>query len=87
MSNSYAYNPKVAHPNMSNDIVQMRSGTQQVPFFFGGAQAPTDLFLKKSKYDGSKGSGLVSSMNRGLGHHVVQTPSGKKQIARIMPFM
>lgn len=87
MSNSYLYNPKVANPHMSNDIPQMRSNALQTPFFFGGAQTPTDLFLRKSQYNGSKGSGLVSSMNRGLGHHVVQTPSGKKQIARHMPFM
>ena len=87
MSNSYSYHPKVDNPLLSNDIPQMRSGTRQVPFFFGGAQAPVDLFLRKSQYNGSKGSGLVSSMNRGLGHHVVQSPNGKKQIARHMPFM
>ena len=87
METFYSYHPKVAHLNMSVNIPQMRSDALQTPFFFGGAQTPTDLFLKKSQYNGAKGSGLVSSMNRGLGHHVVQTPSGKKQIARHMPFM
>jgi len=88
MSFSYSYNPRVANPYSSViNNPQMMSDTSKPTFYFGGAQAPIDLGLKKSKYDGSKGSGLVSSMNRGLGHHIVQSPNGKKQIARIMPFM
>jgi hypothetical protein len=58
MSYSYAYNPKVSHPNMSNSIPQMASFKNQTPFFFGGSQVPTDLFLAKSSYNGSSGSGF-----------------------------
>jgi hypothetical protein len=58
MSFSYAYNPKVANPSLRNDIPQMRSSTKQTPFFFGGSQVPTDLFLAKSVYNGSSGSGF-----------------------------
>jgi hypothetical protein len=58
MSYSYAYNPKVTHPEMSNNIPQMRSGGFQTPFFFGGSQVPTDLFLAKSMYNGAKGGGF-----------------------------
>lgn len=59
MSFSYAYNPKVSHPNARNNVVQMQSGSSQVPFFFGGSQTPTDLFLAKSQYSGSSGSGFA----------------------------
>lgn len=31
---------KVTHPNVPNDIVQMRSGGSQTPFYFGGSQVP-----------------------------------------------
>lgn len=47
------YNPKVANPWLSNNIVQMRSASEQVPFFFGGAQAPTVLGLQASSFNGS----------------------------------
>ena len=57
MSNPYAYNPKVSNPNLSNNIPQMKSGAFQPPFFFGGSQVPTDLFLGKNQYNGSKGQG------------------------------
>lgn len=57
MSYSYAYNPKVSHPNMLiSRIPQMKSGGYQKPFYFGGSQVPTDLFLKRTKYDGSYSS-------------------------------
>lgn len=57
MSYSYAYNPKVSHPNMLiSRIPQMKSGGYQKPFYFGGSQVPTDLFLKKKQYDGSYSS-------------------------------
>jgi hypothetical protein len=84
MSNSYLYQPKVANPNLSNNIPQMRSGELQTPFFFGGAQAPTDLFL--NYYKPSTGSGLISSFNKTSGHNVIQTRGGKKQIPRHLPF-
>jgi hypothetical protein len=58
MSFSYGYNPKIAHPSMSNNIPMMRSGAFQVPFFFGGSQVPTDLFLAHSQYNGAKGGGF-----------------------------
>lgn len=58
MSNSYAYNPKVEHPRMSNNIPQMRSEGFQTPFFFGGSNIPSDLFLARSSYNGARGSGI-----------------------------
>ena len=58
MSYSYSFNPKVANPHLSNKIPQMESGGFQKPFFFGGSQIPTDLFLSKSQYSGSSGTGL-----------------------------
>ena len=60
------YFPKVSHPYSSNNNVNMESGEYQTPFFFGGSQVPTDLFLSKAMYNGSLGSGL----NRGRSHSV-----------------
>ena len=40
------YNPKVTHPNMSNNIPQMRSGEFQPPFIAGGNQTAYYLGLK-----------------------------------------
>jgi hypothetical protein len=53
------YFPKQQHPNASNNNPNMQSGASQTPFFFGGSQVPTDLFLPKNSYSGSSGSGLV----------------------------
>ena len=39
---------KVNHPDVSNDIVQMRSSAFQVPFYLGGSQIPA--YLKKIKH-------------------------------------
>jgi hypothetical protein len=86
MSNPYSYNPKVANPNLRNNIPQMRSGASQPPFYFGGAQAPTDLFLMAESAFRPKSLGLISSFNKSLGHNVIQTKSGKKQIPRHLPF-
>jgi hypothetical protein len=36
----------------------MESGGFQTPFFFGGSQVPTDLFIPKNRYNGSSGSGF-----------------------------
>jgi len=36
---------KVNHPNVSNDILQMRSTGFQPPFYLGGSQIPA--YLKK----------------------------------------
>ena len=66
MSYSYGYNPKLSHPYSSNNNVNMQSGEYQTPFFFGGSQVPTDLFLSKVMYNGSSGSGL----HRGRSHSV-----------------
>jgi hypothetical protein len=57
---SGGYSPKVAHPFLSNNIVQMRSGELQTPFFFGGSQAPTALKIPASAYSGSSGAGVFS---------------------------
>ena len=43
MSFSYAYNPKVAIPDLRNDIPQMQSGELQKPFFFGASQVPYNI--------------------------------------------
>lgn len=50
---SGGYNPKVSHPWMSNEIVQMESGAEQKPFYFGGSQVPISLGLTQSSFDGS----------------------------------
>ena len=47
------YFPKLEHPNMSNDIIQMRSNAKQVPFFFGASQIPSELKLPRGSYSGS----------------------------------
>lgn len=58
MSYSYAYNPIVANPEISKHIPQMQSGGFQKPFFFGGSQVPTDLFMSSRQYNGSSGAGF-----------------------------
>ena len=47
------YNPKVSHPRSSNNVPPMRSGGDQILFFFGGAQTPINLALKPSQFQGS----------------------------------
>ena len=47
------YRPKVEHPNMSNNIPQMRSQAFQKPFFFGGSQIPVNLGLSKQLFSGA----------------------------------
>jgi hypothetical protein len=37
---------KVANPRHPNNIVQMRSGGYQPPFFLGGSQVPSSLGIK-----------------------------------------
>ena len=37
---------KVANPRHPNNIVQMRSGGFQPPFFLGGSQVPSSLGIK-----------------------------------------
>jgi hypothetical protein len=53
MPPSGGYNPKVFHPEMSNNIPQMRSSCFQKPFFFGGSQVPVNLGLSKQSYSGA----------------------------------
>ena len=55
MSFSYAYNPKVSNPHMSNDIPQMRSDGNQSPFYFGGSQIPIDLGFINTNHIQGKG--------------------------------
>ncbi len=50
--------PKVEYPNAPNNNPNMKSGGFQTPFFFGGSSIPTDLFLPKTAYSGSSGSGF-----------------------------
>jgi hypothetical protein len=57
------YFHKTTHPHSSNNNPNMKSGASQVPFFFGGSQVPTDLFLPKTSYSGSSGSGLTHKAN------------------------
>ena len=40
------YHWKVAHPSVSNDIVQMRSATQEPPFRAGGNVVPYFLRVR-----------------------------------------
>lgn len=47
------YFPKVEHPNMSNNIPQMRSQAFQKPFYFGGSQVPVNLGLRQGQFSGS----------------------------------
>jgi hypothetical protein len=51
--------PKVEYPNAPNNNPNMKSGGFQTPFFFGGSSIPTDLFLPKTAYSGSSGSGFT----------------------------
>lgn len=53
---------KVQHPNVSNDIPQMKSGEFQAPFYFGGSQVPHTLGLDTNKLKG-KGIDDYSKMN------------------------
>ena len=90
MSYSYAYNPKVSHPDMRNSIPQTESNGFQTPFFFGGSQVPTDLFLAKSIYNGAKGSGFHKSSHSmtQLGDLDFTTKKGHNiQIPHTLPFM
>jgi len=50
--------PKQQYPNTSNNNPNMKSGASQVPFYFGASSVPTDLFLPKTAYSGSSGSGF-----------------------------
>ena len=50
---SGGYNPKVEHPNMSNNIPQMRSACFQKPFYFGASAVPINLGLPKQSYSGA----------------------------------
>jgi hypothetical protein len=50
MSGAGGYNAKVVRPNGYK--VQTESGAYQVPFYFGGAQAPLQLHLDLNKISG-----------------------------------
>lgn len=91
MSNPYGYNPKVSNPHLRNNIVQLRSGAEQTPFFFGGSQIPTDLFLGKFQYNGSKGSGLKNHKEMvkigKLGKGISLSKNNHIQIPHTLPFV
>jgi len=53
MSGVYNYWYKVNNPDSRNDIVQMRSGNRQPPFYFGGSQVPEALNLPCHRLGGS----------------------------------
>ena len=62
MSFSYAYNPKVAIPDLRNDIPQMQSGELQKPFFFGASQVPYNipaLSSSSSNHTHIRGKGIM----------------------------
>jgi len=48
-----AYWFKVTHPNVSENIPQLRSQVFQKPFFFGASQVPTNLGLSKQLFSGA----------------------------------
>ena len=82
---SGGYNPKVSHPNLSNNITQMRSNDRQTPFFFGGAQTPISLGLPAGSFSGSGFSkGFQSKTLRG---DIVYHTGDKFVRKTIMPFM
>jgi hypothetical protein len=92
MSNPYNYNRKVLNPHLSNDTPQTRSDTKQIPFFFGGSQIPTDLFLAKTQYNGAKGSGLhkghkeIHKLNK-LGNMLIQAKNDNIKFPHTLPFL
>jgi len=58
MSGVYNNWIKVLYPNMPNDIVQMKSGGFQPPFYFGGSQVP--LYIN-SNANQISGGAIVSN--------------------------
>lgn len=43
-SGTYNFHPKVANPN--KQFIQMTSGGDQAPFYFGGSQVPINLGIR-----------------------------------------
>lgn len=87
---SGGYSPKVSNPNMSNNIIQMKSGELQRPFFFGGSQTPTALGLSGSHYSGSSGGGLgmgFSKISRKLEDKVLHKDGAIMNKRQRLPFM
>jgi hypothetical protein len=60
MSGFYNNWYKVTHPNSSNDIVQMKSGGSQTPFYFGGSQVPETLGINTHKISGKRDKRKIS---------------------------
>jgi len=50
---------KVSHPSTSNNIVQMRSGGFQSPFYFGGSQVPINLGIQGNSGPSTSPPGLA----------------------------
>ena len=48
---SGGFNAKTVYP--AGFQIQTESGEFQTPFYFGGSQVPTDLFLARSSFNGS----------------------------------
>lgn len=57
MSGIYQNWIKVQNPELSNNIIPMKSGGYQTPFFFGGSQVPSALNISGTDMD-IKGKGI-----------------------------
>jgi hypothetical protein len=75
--------PKVENPNLTNNIIQMRSNAMQTPFFFGGAQTPTDLGLKQGSFSGS---GMGRQMKPAVMPNDYPVKVDKKSMPLYLPF-
>lgn len=76
------YFPKVEHPNMSNNIPQMKSECFQKPFYFGGSQVPVNLGLPKQSYSGSGFVGDAPPKYTNGKYHILKQGLGVGQSSR-----
>jgi hypothetical protein len=63
------FNPKVLHENMSNNIIQMRSGGFQPPFIAGGNQVAFYLGIKGNSGTTPMPTGEYSTFERIIKEH------------------
>lgn len=77
---SGGFSPKVANP--FGFRTQTQSGASQMPFFFGGSQVPTDLFLARKSFSGSGLSPQIFQAKKGT--EVIRR--GTTVIPRHLPF-
>lgn len=73
-SGFYNFRPKVEHPNTM--FYQMKSDTEQPPFFFGGSQVPVNLNL-------STGSGFKTEHKFSLMDKHAMTPQKRGAVTTI----